>query len=126
MCSSSLLAWWLLLGFVVRVEALGQKVAKGADRGLPPGPCKFCKGNHWNSQRPLKVKGKGGLRAMEEQGIDIEDGASTAQREVYVTAWKGATKFRGRSKDKKSRSRGTVYAPPCSPDGLTEPHRENV
>ena len=24
------------------------------------------------------------------------------------------------------RSGGTVYAPPCSPDGLTEPHRENI
>ena len=44
---------------------------------------------------------QGYLRAMEEQGVELEDGISTAQRNVYLTTWKGARKFRSRSKDKK-------------------------
>ena len=36
---------------------------------------------------------QGYLRAMEKQGVELEEGLSAAQREVYLTTWKGARKF---------------------------------
>ena len=39
---------------------------------------------------------QGYLKAMEEQNIDLEDGVSEAQREVFLTTWKGARSFKGK------------------------------
>ena len=39
---------------------------------------------------------QGYLKTMEEQNIDLEDGVSEAQREVFLTTWKGARSFKGK------------------------------